>query len=133
MEIGIQKRQNIRFKKEATFLKTTKDMTEAQLQRSCEELKRSIHATRKETNATENRVGILKEKRSQCVTDLDKIQRLLNDTQNSKHDIESKTEQVTLIFCTLYNHLDIRHAMRSSWHSQGRSLTRNWPGSLKMS
>lgn len=105
--------------------KTTRDLTEAQLQKSCEELKRSIHATRKETNATENRLALLREKRSQCVTDFDNIRRLLSDTQNSKHDIESKTEQVRHLSSSLYEHLSLRHVMRSSWHLKAQSPTRN--------
>eukprot|EP00210_Caulerpa_lentillifera_P008138 g7772.t1 len=93
LETGIQKRQNIRYKKEAIFQKTSGDLTESKLKKNCTEIKRSIQATQKETNATESRVALLKDKRAELVTDLDNVRRLLNDERDRQDDIEIRIEE----------------------------------------
>ena len=82
MEMAIRKRQNIRFRNEATKLR---DTTESQLERACHDLRRNIRATKKEIEATDLRIQNLQEQREQLTIELSSC-RQLKDQEKERHD-----------------------------------------------
>ena len=112
MEMAIQKRQNIRFKNEAL---KSRDSTESEIERACQDLRRNIQATKKESDATETRIRDLQERRAQLTADL----------QNSNENHDAETQRLEQLQQQLH---DVNLCL-----SPLLSVTSVTPGALKQS